>query len=212
MRFSKRSTPVKISATSRPNVLQATLRQCADVATDNAGSKRGSVGHSRPAESANTEVARVVVIYALLMAFSAPFWGRFVDRHGKPRAFIVAGMVLSGLALLLVPAWPGVAVTALGVALFGLAQASSMPAQVTLMYKVTEAECQRHGRATVLGLFRFGERLGSICGPVVMGGVVGAWGYSAGIMGAGGLALASCLVFIGLFGLLPGGSATRHGG
>ncbi len=134
----------------------------------------------------------VVMIYPLVMATTAVPWSRLIDRTGRPMAFTLAGLLLSGIAMLAIPLaggglWPTVA----AMALLGTAQAIGMSPQITVLFRVAGEEVARYGQTSVIGLYRVCERAGLMAGPVLVGALLGHLGSDGALLVLAGM-MAAC--------------------
>ena len=92
---------------------------------------------------------------------------RAVDRWSLVAPVVCVGTILSAFALAL-PALIGLPwALVLCVAVFAAGQAMSVPSQMSFLLRLTRHEQERFGTATVIGQYRFMERLGSLAGPVI---------------------------------------------
>ncbi len=157
--------------------------------------------HDSGADSAS--IARVLILYALIMAVMAQPWARLADHWRRPRLFALAGLGLSALALAVAPLsrWAGLdalPALALAVGVLGVAQSIGMAPQVTILFQIAAPEMDRFGRTPVLGLFRVCERLGLFAGPVLAGWLAG-WGPGTALAGLGVLSVSSLAVLSAIF-------------
>jgi MFS transporter, DHA1 family, multidrug resistance protein len=98
--------------------------------------------------------------------------GKIADTVGR-RPVIAVGLLVGGLAFLLLPAIPGVAGLVIATMLIGVAAASDSVAPGAVMGDVVAG---RGG--TVVAVFQMAGDLGAVLGPVVTGWVADAAGYS----------------------------------
>lgn len=150
-------------------------------------------------QNSKPETARVMMIYAVVMAFTSPLWAKLVDRWRRPLPFVAAGGLLSGLGMLAVLARPDTWGVVAAIALLGTAQAFSMTSQITLVALVTPAEQQRLGGPAVLGLFRMVERAGSVAGPFLAGVFAARYGYQGSMAAIGLIVAAAALLMMLVF-------------
>jgi len=160
-----------------------------------------ALGNSKP------ETARVMTIYAIMMAFSSPIWAKLVDRWRNPLPFVICGGLLSGFGMTVVLLRPDTWGVVVAITLLGTAQAFSMTSQITLVTQVTPHERRQLGGAAVLGMFRMIERAGSVAGPFLAAVLVGPYGYH-GSMAITGLIVAGAAVLLAItFMIVPPGRA-----
>lgn len=133
------------------------------------------------------ETARVMILYSLVIVFVGPWVSRFADQRGYSWSLVFLGTLLSGLAMFLL--WVradiyGVAGAVLAVA---LAHAISISPQIALIPEICADDIARLGQTTVLGAMRMIERVGSVLGPLMVGGLAVRYGYTTALMAIGGL-------------------------
>jgi len=94
--------------------------------------------------------------------------------------------------------------------LFGIGQTLSIPTQISFLVQIAERQTISTGAGTVLGVFRFLERLGSLAGPLIAGALLLAFPPSVALMwmGLGALLLSAA----GLSWLLAFGERDERGG
>jgi len=146
----------------------------------------------------------VIMLYSLILATTTSFWSGLVDKTNRPVSFMLAGVLMSAMAMAVIPlGWGGLwgAVAAIG--LLGWAQAVGMSPQVTVLFNVTAEEMQRFGRTPLLGLFRVAERLGLFIGPMVAAWLIGGYGYQMALTGLAVIMGASALILAVIFAVAP---------
>jgi predicted MFS family arabinose efflux permease len=137
---------------------------------------------------------RLMMLYALLMIMCMPLVAGISERlrvrlhDSSYHALVAVGMLLSGLAGLLLVQLGGVAGAGAAMALLGLAQALSTTPQATAIQLVAHREIATHGNNAVFAYYRLLERTGSALGPLAFGALIAALGAEAAIHG---IALAS---------------------
>ncbi|MFO1056023.1 MAG: MFS transporter [Dongiaceae bacterium] len=174
---------------------------------------------------AKEDVGQVMTLYALAVLGATLLATRLADRLGGAGAVLLLGSVVAGLGMALVglvnagpgpePAWlaaaaaalaglpvPAILLTILGVLAMGVSQ--GMLAAPVITYVAGTAAAARDGPAGVVAIYRLLERVGHICGPVVVGAVLAAWGGDpASILIFGLLSLVAGLLFLALGGPRP---------
>lgn len=150
-------------------------------------------------ENTKAEVGRIMVIYAVIMALTTLVWARIADRRQSQLSFVIVGAFLSGVAMLGALIWGDTIGVIVSITVMGIAQAVGMPSQVSLVPVISARECDRLGRATVIGLFRVFERIGSIVGPVAAAILVGLFGYPWTMAAIGMFVVAASAVLCGVF-------------
>lgn len=110
---------------------------------------------------------QLFMIYGVVVLFSAAWIARAVDRWNLVAPVVCTGTILSAFALALPALIGGPWALVLCVAVFAAGQAMSVPSQMSFLLRLTRHEQDRFGAATVIGQYRFMERLGSLAGPVI---------------------------------------------
>ncbi|GDY11453.1 hypothetical protein LBMAG53_03300 [Planctomycetota bacterium] len=138
----------------------------------------------------------------VLSELSAPL----ADKWSAHRAFVIAGGVVAGLALLLTRWWEGPWAILAVVTLLGVANGLGQAPLLALVPRVCDVEVKQMGAGTVMGIFRMTERIGSILGPLAAGTMIAVMGFVGTLEGIGWI----CLATIGAFALMPVATA-RNG-
>ncbi|WP_255197028.1 MFS transporter [Halorarius litoreus] len=134
----------------------------------------------------------VLSLFGLLNSSLQPFTGRLSDRTGKRKAFILAGLVVFGVASAAYPFvssyWSVLAVRALQ----GIGAALTIPVTVALVNEYATDDSQRGGNFGVFNTFRL---IGFGFGPII-----------AGVLITGGFAGDEVVTYVltGAFGPLAG--------
>jgi MFS family permease len=122
----------------------------------------------------------VLSLFGFLNSLSQPFTGRFSDRVGRRRPFVLAGILLLGTASgLYTVATSYPALVALR-AVQGLGAALIIPATVALVNEYAASDTDRGGNFGVYNTFRL---IGFGFGPVLAGAVVEAGPYDLSAVG-----------------------------
>jgi len=116
-----------------------------------------------------TLIGVALSLFGLVNSFGQPFTGRWSDRTGRRRAFVLGGLVLFGVGSAAYPLansyW-----TVLGArALQGVGAAFTVPATVALINDYAESDADRGGNFGVYNTFRL---IGFGFGPIIAGIVV----------------------------------------
>lgn len=151
--------------------------------------------------TSRSEIARVIMIYSLIMALAGPPLGQLADRIGRPFPLVLAGMLASAAAPLLGVLMPTPLGAGLALGLLGAAHAFGLSSQVALLLTVTAEECRQLGNSAVVGLYRVSERVGTVIGPLLVALIVTRWDFSGGMIGIGALVLAAALLLLLTFSL-----------
>ncbi len=136
------------------------------------------------------ESARVLMGYGIAILVLAPLLSPLADRWQGFGAWVAVGGMIAGASFAIPNAmnvFVGEGLMALFVAtlLFGVGQTLSIPSQISFLMRVAEMEVKFEGSGTVLGVFRFMERLGSLAGPLVAGGLLLAFPPDVALMWMG---------------------------
>jgi MFS family permease len=142
------------------------------------------------------DIARVMVLYPLVMVVVSPLAARLADRLGWRAGQVALGGLIGGLGLL-APLLLGdsLAVVALSIAALGLSHGMSASPQLAMLPEVCWTECRSLGNTSVLAFVRFVERVGSVVGPVLTAAFIPLWGPSGAGVALGGVVLAMAAVF-----------------
>ena len=142
---------------------------------------------------------RLIMLYSVLMVVLVPWMAGWVvsrrAREGsRPEpAFVLAGLVLSGLAgIAMALPWGLVAALVL-VVLLGIGQSISISPQAAMVADVCQAQIRTLGQGTVYGVYRLVERMGNAAGPVLAAVLLAGLGFEKSFIaiGAGVLACAA---------------------
>jgi predicted MFS family arabinose efflux permease len=131
-------------------------------------------------------------IAALGLTWLFSYWADRAQAHGL---LIVAGGILAGLGMLpsLFGESPGRVL--LAIITLGLGQAMSIPALFVVVTRVARREIEAVGQASVLGIFRFVERLGAAAGPFAMAALLGVASHATAMAIAGLVAVLTAVIF-----------------
>lgn len=142
------------------------------------------------------EIARIMVLYPLVMVAVSPLAARLADGLGWRAGQVAVGGLIGGVGLLAPLLLGGgplsivVSITALGVS-----HGMSASPQLALLPDLCWTECRRLGNTRVLGFSRFVERLGSVAGPILAALFIPLWGMSGAVAGLGVVVLSMAVVF-----------------
>lgn len=141
-----------------------------------------------------SSIGQVIMVFSVIMATTSVPWARLVDRTGRPLLFTVTGMLVTGAAMFVLPAgltglWGMVA----AMALLGTGQAIGMSPQITVLFRVAEAEVARFGQTSMLGVYRVCERIGLMAGPILASWLLEAAGIAVTLLLLGGMMTFSAL-------------------
>lgn len=140
-----------------------------------------------------SDIARLMMIYGLCMVYVAPAINRWVDSLANKKIPIVAGGILGGSALLSFYYLNSVLMFVVILLLFSISGGMSYGARISL---VSEAESSKSaGVGKALGIFNSMERLGNIFGPILVGGMITAFGITRAISNVGLIYLVGAILF-----------------
>jgi len=116
-----------------------------------------------------TLIGLVLSLFGLLNSVGQPFTGRWSDRTGKRRAFVLTGLVLLGIGSAAYPFLTSYWSVLVARAFQGLGAAFTIPATIALVNDYAASDTERGGNFGVFNTFRL---IGFGFGPIVAGVVV----------------------------------------
>ena len=152
---------------------------------------------------------RIIMLYSIMMVLLVPVAAEVVERiqrtrHVRPHAaFVAGGLVLSGLAGLLMLRPVGLSGAAALVLLLGVAQAASIAPQAAMVSDVHAGRSGRLGESAIYGVYRLVERLGNAMGPLIAAFLVQAAGFGGAFATIGMAVLVCGVAFYVIFGRRP---------
>lgn len=151
------------------------------------------------------ETGRVIMLYGLVALLTG--WGiaRWTDSKQNETRAVGIGGALTAIGLLFAGFMPQYASFAVAVALLGLAQATSIPAQVSASLKIAADFTEEHGTGPVLAVLRLAERLGGALGPLLAASLTLSLGMEQAVLVFGAIAAVSVICFEILIGHVPAG-------
>jgi predicted MFS family arabinose efflux permease len=117
-------------------------------------------------------VAPILVLMAIGSIVGTLGGGWLGDRFSKAWIFVIAQVLAGGIALALFTQQPGLAISAVGGAVFSLVNASSRPALLAL-----SAELSTRYRGAIMGVFSVANQGGIMLGSSLGGLAIGVGGY-----------------------------------
>ncbi|MFD1512036.1 MFS transporter [Halomarina rubra] len=150
-------------------------------------------------------IGLVLSLFGFLNSFGQPITGRFSDRVGKRRVFVLFGLGLFGVASAAYPFVEQYEYVLLIRAFQGLGAAFTIPATIALVNEFAAGDTERGGNFGVFNTFRL---IGFGFGPIVAGLVVDGgsyatpWGELTGYNAAFGIAVLGAIVSFALVTLL----------
>jgi predicted MFS family arabinose efflux permease len=139
----------------------------------------------------SAQVGILLGVNVLLIAFLQRPGGRLAD-HTRPVVLMVAGIVLSGLAVGGMPLAHHFTAALMMNILMGVANGIAVPAALVLAGR----EGERVGMGAVMGLFDAALSLGFIVSPILLGMVHDAFGIQAIFHVGGGIILGGTLLVV----------------
>ncbi len=146
------------------------------------------------------DIARVVMLYAVLVVILSPMVSKLADRTGWRLGLVVTGGLI-GSAGLLAPAFGGGELpVVISMVCLGLGNGLAASPQLALIPDLCWIECRTIGQSAILGEVRRLERIGSTLGPILAALLVPTLGYGLAIAGLGaGLFLMSVIFLLASF-------------
>lgn len=120
------------------------------------------------------ETGRVIMLYGLIALLTGWSVARWTDKQQRETRAVGLGGGLTAFGLLFAGLLPFYGVFAVAVGMLGLAQATSIPAQVSASLKISRDFTKEHGTGGVLAVLRLAERLGGAAGPL-LAAVLATW-------------------------------------
>jgi predicted MFS family arabinose efflux permease/HAMP domain-containing protein len=149
-----------------------------------------SLGDTQP------EIGRQMMLYAgaMLLTIRAGAWA--ADRMGAASSGIALAGLATGGGLLLALVAPAAAAVPLAIVVTGLSQGLASAPMLAVVPELCPGLASRLGLATLYGYLRFGERIGSIAGPILAAGLVASLGFAPAIAVFGALSVAATLAYL----------------
>lgn len=157
--------------------------------------------------SSAAETGRIMMIYPVIVIALGPAASWTADKLGSMMWMLVVGCFASGIGLVLFNDWASIWGVVLMVIVMGCAHAFTKAPQIAFVMEVCEADMEKIGRTTVLGLLRTMERIGSVLGPIIAATLVGVFGYEQAIMYMGIIISGSAVLFLAVFVMSARGNA-----
>lgn len=147
------------------------------------------------AGATTAETGRVIMLYGLVALLTG--WGiaRWTDKNQRETRSVGIGGALTAAGLLAAGWLPEYAMFAVAVGMLGLAQATSIPAQVSASLKISSEFTKEHGTGPVLAVLRLAERLGGAVGPILAASLSLWLGNTAAVIVFGAIAAVSVICF-----------------
>ncbi len=150
-------------------------------------------------DNSQPEIGRQVMLYSATMLLTIRAGAWLADRVRAASGLITLAGIASGIGLLLALVVPPAVALPLGIAAVGLSQGlASAPMLVVVPELCSEGAAERLGVATLFGYLRFGERIGSIIGPILAAILVAMSGFTEAAAVLGAISLAATLGYWGI--------------
>lgn len=157
------------------------------------------------------ETGRVLMLYGLVALLTGWAIARWTDDKQNETRAVGIGGALTAVGLLLAGWMPGYGIFAVAIAMLGLAQATSIPAQVSASLKLSEEFTRSHGTGPVLAVLRLAERLGGALGPLLAAGLTLWVGTGGAVLVLGIIAAVAVTAFELMIRIAPNEQAAKSG-
>ncbi|NRA17847.1 MAG: MFS transporter [Oceanospirillaceae bacterium] len=144
-------------------------------------------------DASQSEIGRIMMVYALVIIPFSPLASSFADRSGKMLELVVLGTIISGTILITLYDTESIASMLIAIALMGGAH-SILKAPLIAAALTAAEQTPNVGRTTVLGVLRTSERIGSVLGPLFVGALLLNYSYSQTMAIIGMCVVASGLI------------------
>jgi predicted MFS family arabinose efflux permease len=149
--------------------------------------------------SSPPEIGRQIMLYSATMLLTIRAGAWLADRIGAVSGLITLAGLASSAGLLLSLVLPPALALPLGIAAIGLSQGLASAPMLVVVPELCSVEATRHlGVATLFGYLRFGERIGSIVGPLLTAALVELFGFTYAAAALGVISLAATLAYAAL--------------
>lgn len=148
-----------------------------------------------------SDIGRIMIIYAMLVIFIGPVLSRLADKTGQIMLCTTVGTFFTGVSIAVLYAWSGSVAVITAVILLGLSHAASISPQTVLTMDICRKEVTELGQTTVLGILRMIERVGSVIGPLLVGALIALWGFDTTMLFIGIAISFSAVIFFLIFAL-----------
>lgn len=141
------------------------------------------------------DIARLMVLYPLVMVAVSPLAARLADRLGWRAGQVALGGLIGGIGLLAPVAGGTVWPLAAAIVALGVSHGMSASPSLAMLPDICWTECRSLGYTNVLGFVRLVERLGSILGPLLAAAFIPIWGPTGAGVALGVVVLGLAAVF-----------------
>jgi len=115
---------------------------------------------------------RVMMAYGLAIILISPLVAQLADRMQNRARFLIIGGYAAAIALAIPLMVDGMTGAALAVVGLGVGHAISVAPQMPLIIDRCGDTVREVGQATSVGIFRLVERIGTVTGPILLGGMI----------------------------------------
>jgi MFS family permease len=149
-------------------------------------------------DASYAEIALALTAYNVASALLQTPAGFLVDRIG-PRLMLTAGLIVSGVAVMVAALLPGYWFFLIGYTLLGIANTVYHPADYSILSATVDGK--RIGKA--FSIHTFAGYLGSGVTPAMVAGAVALWGWNGGFLCAAVLSFGAAILLMVAGGVLP---------
>jgi MFS family permease len=143
-----------------------------------------------------SSIGRTIICYGLALVLIGPLFSKLLGKVSFRKYNVFIGGFITAIALLAFNWYPSYAMV-IGIVLsIGIAHTFSVSSQAAI---ISETRLVKNlGAGTGMGIFRFWERIGNICGPLLIGYFISVQGYSFSMIVLGSISLVLSLVYISI--------------
>lgn len=146
-------------------------------------------------QNTQPEIGRQVMLYALTMLLTIRLGAWTADRMGAAPTSIAFAGVATGLGLLSALILPASIAIPVAIIITGLAQGLASAPMLAVVPQACPGLVDQLGLPTLYGYVRFGERMGSIAGPLLAATLAAAFGFITATVVIGFISLAATAVY-----------------
>lgn len=146
-------------------------------------------------DNTQPEIGRQVMLYALTMLLTIRAGAWAADRLAAAATSIAFAGVATGAGLLLTLVLPGAVAIPVAIVITGLSQGLASAPMLAVVPETCPALAEQLGLPTLYGYVRFGERMGSIAGPLLAAGIVAAFGFKAATVAIGMISIGATAAY-----------------
>ncbi len=143
--------------------------------------------------ASQSTIGRLFMIYGLCLIYLAPYIGKFVDKSGTSKNYIVLSSVLGGLAFIIYQYFGNIAAVATSILLLGLSASCGGAPRRSYILKLSIS--QELGIGKAMGIFNSMTRVGQVLGPIIFGWLVLELGINNGLTLFGVIYLIASILF-----------------